>query len=71
MATTYRTREGDVLDELCWRHYGRQSGAVEAVLAANPGLSDLGPIYPSGVLIALPDLAPAAAETPAPVRLWD
>lgn len=64
----YRTSDGDMLDDLCWRHYGRQSGAVEAVLAANPGLSDAGPVYPSGVLITLPDLTVPAVQ---PVRLWD
>jgi phage tail protein X len=67
--TTYRTSSGDILDDLCWRHYGRQAGAVEAVLDANPGLADLGPVYPAGVLIDLPDLAVPAA--PGPVRLWE
>ena len=71
MATEYRTRDGDVLDDLCWRHYGRQSGPVEAVLDANPGLGDLGPIYATGTLITFPDLAPATSPGPEPVRLWD
>lgn len=66
--TTYRTLAGDVLDWICWRYYGRQSGAVESVLAANVGLAERGPIYPSGVLINLPDLAAPVAQ---PVRLWD
>lgn len=69
MSITYRTIDGDMLDDLCWRHYGRQSGAVEPVLEANPGLADQGPIYPSGLLITLPDLPPP--QTRAPVRLWD
>jgi phage tail protein X len=69
MATSYRTRQHDVLDLICWRHYGRQSGAVEAVLDANPGLGDRGPVYQSGLVIALPDLAPAVSR--GPVRLWD
>ena len=69
MATRYRTRDGDMLDDICWRHYGRQSEAVEAVLDANPGLADLGPVYATGTVITLPDLP--AAEAPAPVRLWD
>lgn len=69
VATLYRTRDGDMLDAICWLHYGRQSGAVEAVLEANPGLADLGPVYSTGTLITLPDLAPPA---PVPlVRLWD
>ncbi|NKC11800.1 MAG: phage tail protein [Gammaproteobacteria bacterium] len=66
----YRTREGDMLDAICWRHYRCQSGGtVEAVLEANPGLSDGGVIVPAGVRISLPMLAePQAART---VRLWD
>ncbi|MCY4119972.1 MAG: tail protein X [Acidobacteria bacterium] len=32
-AGAYVTSNGDVLDEICWRHYGRE-GAVPHVLAA-------------------------------------
>lgn len=70
MATQYLTRDGDMLDDLCWRHYGRQSGAVEAVLDANPGLSEQGPVYPAGLTLTLPELAPIASPT-TPARLWD
>ncbi len=65
----YMTRDGDTLDRICWRHYGRQADAVEAVLEANRGLSARGPVLAAGLVIDLPDLAePAAEET---VRLWD
>lgn len=66
----YRTRAGDVLDELCWRHYGRRAGAVEAVLEANPGLADHGPILPADLRLDLPNL-PADRAAPAPVQLWE
>lgn len=66
--TVYRTLDGDVLDWICWRYYGRQGGAVEAVLAANVGLAERGPIYPAGVLVTLPDLAEPVIQ---PTRLWD
>lgn len=66
----YRTRAGDVLDELCWRHYDRRAGAVETVLKANPGLADHGPILPAGLRIDLPDLS-AKRPAPAPVQLWE
>lgn len=69
MSATYLTRDGDTLDWICWRHYQRQSGAVEAVLEANPGLVDFGPILPAGLTITLPDL-PQASTQPV-VRLWD
>jgi phage tail protein X len=66
--TVYRTLDGDVLDWICWRYYGRQSGAVEAVLAANVGLAERGPIYPAGVRVTLPELAEPVRQ---PTRLWD
>lgn len=61
------TRQGDVLDALCLAHYGH-NGALEAVLAANPGLAALGPIYPAGVEIFLPDNIPAPSAPRA--TLW-
>lgn len=59
-------RDGERLDLICWRYYGRLCGrVVEQVLAANPGLSRLGPhALPAGTVIGLPAL-PAAA-TPGP-----
>lgn len=68
MATIYRTREGDVIDEICWRHYGREN-AVTSVLDANPGLADLGAILPSGIEITLPDLPTSVATESS--SLWD
>ena len=69
MAQIYRCKDGDMLDWICWKYYGRQAGAVEAVLEANSGLADRGPVYPAGLEITLPDL-PASNETDV-VRLWD
>lgn len=67
--TRYRTRDGDMLDRLCWKYYGRSQGAVEAVLEANPGLALRGPVLPTGIEIVLPDLpTPTKAAT---IRLWD
>jgi len=61
--------QGDTLDAICARHYGRTEGVVETVLKANPGLSYLGVILPHGTAIELPetDSAPKT-ET---VNLWD
>jgi phage tail protein X len=70
MTTEYRTRQGDTLDYICWVHYGQQSGAVEAVLLANPGLADLGAVLPPNTLVVLPALARPASEVQ-PIRLWD
>lgn len=56
MSTRYRTQQGDMLDLICLRRYGRHAGTAEAVLAANPGLAWQGPVYPAGIEILLPDL---------------
>ncbi len=69
MTTTYRTKRDDVLDWVCWRFYGTTIGTVEAVLGANRGLADHGPMLPANLLIVMPDITtPATAQT---VRLWD
>lgn len=65
----YKTSQGDTLDFICWKHYGQQSGAVEAVLVANPGLAALGPVLPINTEITLPVLS-EPAEVVQPIRLW-
>lgn len=63
------TVEGDVLDAVCWRHYGTDAAAaVPAVLAANPGLADADPVLPAGIVVELPELPAPAVR--AVVRLW-
>ncbi|SMH35737.1 tail protein X [Maritimibacter sp. HL-12] len=64
---TYRTRQGDMLDAICKAELGSQHH-VPAVLAANPGLAALGPIYEPGQIIVLPEV-----EEPVDtgvLRLW-
>lgn len=68
-----RANQNEPLDALVWRATGQRT--VEAVLAANPGLADLGPFLPEGQLV---DLSPAsnaaavaAANTRELVQLWD
>jgi phage tail protein X len=34
---TVRSLQGDTVDAICWRYYGRTAGTVEAVLEANTG----------------------------------
>ena len=65
----YRTKEGDMLDWICWKHYGQEAGTVELVLTANPGLAANGPKLPGGILINLPDISVVQADDP--IRLWD
>ncbi|TRX75268.1 tail protein X [Pseudomonas mangiferae] len=72
MTTIVRSQQGDTLDRLCWRHYGRTAGITEQVLEANPGLAHLGPLLPTGHPISLPDVMTAAsAPERATVNLWD
>ena len=69
MATTYRTSTGDLLDTLCYRHYGHLMGTLEVVLDANQGLADIPQPFPAGVLIRFPDMsAPSDLRT---VQLWE
>lgn len=64
----YRTKEGDVLDAICWRYYGHQT-ALAVVLAANFGLADAGALLPGGLIIELPAIAlPLVSNA---VKLWD
>lgn len=71
MPTIYQTCDGDVLDAVCAQHYGTEnlSFTVTQVLEANRGLADQGAIYPAGIMITLPDLAPPVEDSP--FSLWD
>lgn len=63
------SHQGDTLDMLCQRHYGRTEDVVEAVLLANPGIADQGVILPYGTHVSLPVVNEApVSET---VSLWD
>ncbi|PIR37721.1 MAG: phage tail protein [Alphaproteobacteria bacterium CG11_big_fil_rev_8_21_14_0_20_39_49] len=69
MAVKYRTRKGDMLDHVAWKHYKKQSGAVEEILEANPGLAEYGEQFPAGLVITLPDIVlPESKEI---IRLWN
>lgn len=66
--STYRTRDGDVLDAICRAELGSEA-LVTAVLELNPGLAALGPIYPAGIEIELPATAPEPVRS-GEIRLW-
>ena len=70
MPVAVRTNQNDTVDALCWRHYGRTAGVTEAVLEANPGLADHGPILPQGLVVNMPE-AQASAPQRQMVNLWD
>lgn len=54
--TTYRAKDGEMVDEICQLYYGRTQGVVERVYAANRGLAALGPRLPAGTLVVLPEV---------------
>lgn len=64
-----RAYQGDTVDALCWRHYGRTQGVTEQVLQSNPGLAEHGPFLPHGLQVELPDIA--TTTTVQTVQLWD
>lgn len=70
MANPVRTQQNDTVDALCWRHYGRTAGVTEAVLAANPGLADHGPVLPQGLVVNMPEVHASAPQRQM-VNLWN
>lgn len=61
--------QGDTVDDICYRHYGRTLQVTESVLAANPGLADAGAVLPHGWPVDLPELP--ESSTGETVNLWD
>lgn len=49
-----RARQGDTVDQICWRYLGATSGVVEQVLQLNPDIAKLGPVLPMGTVVTLP-----------------
>lgn len=65
---TYQTKDGDVLDAICFKYYGSTSGTVEKVLEANRHLAELGAVLSSNIKIVLPDLT--GKEESEGIKLW-
>lgn len=64
--------DDEPVDLVTWRETGRDVGACEAALDANPGLARVGDAAPGGTAIFLPDTALADRPLAAPlVQLWD
>ncbi|MFP3015104.1 MAG: tail protein X [Wolbachia sp.] len=54
MTIYYLTKEGEMLDLICWKHYGFTDGVVELILAENLGLAEHRSFLPAGLKIKLP-----------------
>ncbi|MCQ9569813.1 tail protein X [Enterobacter cloacae] len=61
--------QGDTLDAICARYYGRTAGVVEPVLKANPGLAEYGVVLPHGTAVDMPGVDSAPRKES--VNLWD
>lgn len=70
MATVYTTHQGEMVDAICRRVYGDESGYVEAVLDTNPGLAAKGTPLPMLATVFLPDV-PKLSGPARVVSLWD
>lgn len=66
----YRTKDGDVVDDICYRQYGRSEYTPEVYLA-NPGLAEYGPVLPAGLFIQLPEIAPPEIQELPKISLFD
>lgn len=69
MSVTVTARQREPLDLLVWRATGQGPAALQAVLAANPGIAATGAALPEGTPVIIPDL-PATSETVDIVQLW-
>jgi phage tail protein X len=65
---SYITKDGDVVDLICWKYYRSTNGIVEKVLEANRHLANLDAVLEAGVKIILPDLTKTEEEKS--VKLW-
>ncbi|MGL4355667.1 MAG: tail protein X [Aeromonas popoffii] len=62
----YTTKDGDMLDEITFLHYGEHV-PMQMVMNANPGLSKLGARLPAELEVRLP---PKPAITKKMISLW-
>lgn len=71
MTLSYETKDGDTIDYIVWKQYrSTDNRIVEQVLAANKGISELGPVLPAGIVVQFPEIKPTQTTT-AKVKLWD
>ncbi|WP_265016878.1 MULTISPECIES: tail protein X [unclassified Wolbachia] len=69
MTVYYVVRENEMLDYICFKHYGYSSGAVEIVLEENPGLAEYGSFLSAGLKIKLPTIQKQLEKSK--VKVWE
>jgi phage tail protein X len=71
MPRSYTTRQNDMVDAIAaWAYGSEHGGTTEAILQANDGLADYGPLLPENLVITLPDIALPAPASLSSVSLW-
>ena len=66
--TIYTSKDGETLDYIVWRHYGKTDGILEQVLTQNRPLAKYGAILPAGIKITLPDIIQDTNKNK--IKLW-
>ena len=64
----YTTKDGEVLDYIVWKHYGKTAGILEQVLKINRHLEKYNEVLPIGIAINLPNSAPPANNQK--IKMW-
>ncbi|MGL4734379.1 MAG: tail protein X [Enterovibrio sp.] len=64
-----RSVEGDTIDAICYRYFGRTGSITEQVLEINPHIADAGPALPVNTTVRLP-VTTVAVRTSV-TTLWD
>jgi phage tail protein X len=62
---SYVTKEGDILDWICWKHYGT-TAVLEQVLSVNPNLTE--EKLPAGIVVKLPYIT--SIKSKKEIKLW-
>jgi phage tail protein X len=66
--TIYTTVDGDTIDLICHRHYGRTDETVERILTLNRHLENHDATLPAGVKITLPIIEEPKSKQK--LKLW-
>ncbi|WP_083002004.1 tail protein X [Halomonas sp. GT] len=71
MKRTVCAHQGETLDALLYRVYGKTAAITEQTLTLNPGLAEQGPVLKEGTPVVLPP-PPETRETKPPnIQLWN
>lgn len=64
----YITKDGETLDYIVWKYYGKTDGILERVLVINRHLARFDAVLPAGVVITLPEITQPSNSNK--IKLW-